>query len=118
MNLAYIALAERVESIPFLTAGTVDWESDPLASMLVEQGKLKRSELYQLQEVSQTRAEALGVALVKFGILSEGDLARALAALTGLTLTPAQDYARIESLPKQLPLRFLKSAFAVPLEIS
>jgi general secretion pathway protein E len=118
MNLAYIALADTVDSVPFLTEGTVDWESDPLAGLLVDGGKLKRSELYQMQEVSQTRAEALGVALVKFGILSEGHLAEALAELTGLTVTPVQDYARIESLPEQLPLRFLKSAFAVPLEIS
>jgi general secretion pathway protein E len=116
MNLAYIALAERVESIPFLTAGTVDWESDPLADQLLDGGKLKRSELYQMQEVSQTRAEALGVALVKFGILSEGDLAAALAELTGLPVVAAQHYARIESIPESLPLRFLKSAFAVPLE--
>jgi len=118
MNLAYIALADTVDSVPFLTDGTVDWEIDPLAEVLLEAGKLKRSELYQMQEVSQTRAEALGVALVKFGILSEGDLAESLSQLTGLPVTPAQDYARIESLPEQLPLRFLKSAFAVPLEFS
>jgi general secretion pathway protein E len=118
MNLAYIALADTVDSVPFLTDGTVDWESDPLSEVLLEDGKLKRSELYQMQEVSQTRAEALGVALVKFGILSEGDLADALTQLTGLAVTPAQDYARVESIPEQLPLRFLKSAFAVPLEYS
>src|SRR5210317_568612 len=116
MNLAYIALADTVESIPFLTDGTVEWESDPLTELLLDGGKLKRSELYQMQEVSQTRAEALGVALVKFGILSEGDLAAALAELTGLPVVAAQHYARIESIPESLPLRFLKSAFAVPLE--
>jgi general secretion pathway protein E len=115
MNLAYIALADTVDSVPFLTDGTVDWENDPLAELLLHGGKLKRSELYQMQEVSQTRAEALGVALVKFGILSEGDLAAAMTELTGLPVATAQDYARIESIPEQLPLRFLKSAFAVPL---
>jgi len=95
MSLAYIALAEKVASLPFLSGGAVDWESDPLAGLLVDRGKLRRSELYQLQEVSQSRSEALGIALVKFGILSESDLAGALAEL--------------------LPLRFLKSAFAAPL---
>ena len=118
MNLAYIALADNIDSVPFLTEGTVDWESDPLAEVLLDAGKLKRSELYQMQEVSQTRAEALGIALVKFGILSEGDLAEALAKLTGLPVTPQQEYARIESIPEQLPLRFLKNTFAVPLECS
>jgi general secretion pathway protein E len=114
----FVTQSETAGPIPFLARGTVDWEHDPLAEVLLDGGKLKRSELYQMQEVSQTRAEALGVALVKFGILSEGDLAEALAELTGLAVTPAQDYARIESIPEQLPLRFLKSAFAVPLEIS
>jgi general secretion pathway protein E len=115
MNLAYMALADSVESIPFLTDGAVDWESDPLAGLLVERGKLKRSELYQMQEVSQTRAEALGIALVKFGILSESDLAETLTRLTGLSVAAAQDYATVETVPESLPLRFLKSAFAVPL---
>jgi hypothetical protein len=31
MNLAYIALSDKVESIPFLTDGAVEWENDPLA---------------------------------------------------------------------------------------
>jgi len=118
MKVELTAQSETASSIPFFEQGTVDWEHDPLAEVLLDGSKLKRSELYQMQEVSQTRAEALGVALVKFGILSEGDLAEALAELTGLAVTPAQDYARIESIPEQLPLRFLKSAFAVPLEIS
>ena len=115
MNLAYIALSDKVESIPFLTDGAVEWENDPLAGVLVDNGKLKRSELYQMQEVSQTRAEALGIALVKFGILSESDLAEALAGLTGLSVSTAQDYAAVATAPESLPLRFLKSAFAVPL---
>jgi hypothetical protein len=51
MNLAYIALSDKVESIPFLTDGAVEWENDPLAGVLVDNGKLKRSELYQMQEV-------------------------------------------------------------------
>ena len=102
-------------SIPFLTQDAVDWEHDPLATWLVDKGKIKRSELYQMQEVSQSRSEALGIALVKFGILSESDLASALAELTGLPVVEVQSYAAVESAPGNLPLRFLKSAFAVPL---
>jgi len=115
MSLAYIALAEKVTSLPFLSGGAVDWESDPLAALLVDRGKLRRSELYQLQEVSQSRSEALGIALVKFGILSESDLAGALAELTGLPIVDAEAYAALEPAAENLPLRFLKSAFAAPL---
>ena len=99
--------SETASSIPFFTQGTVDWENDPLAATLVDKGKIRRSELYQLQEVSQSRSEALGVALVKFGILSEIDLAQILSELTGLVVLDASAYSEIESVPEGLPLRFL-----------
>ena len=115
MKVELTTQSETASSIPCFTQGTVDWENDPLAATLVDKGKIRRSELYQLQEVSQSRSEALGIALVKFGILSESDLAGALAELTGLPVAEAQAYAAVESAPGNLPLRFLKSAFAVPL---
>jgi general secretion pathway protein E len=115
VKVEFVTQSDSASPIPFLLRGTVDWEHDPLAEVLLDGGKLKRSELYQMQEVSQTRAEALGVALVKFGILSETDLAEALDDLTGLGIAAAQDYATVETVPDSLPLRFLKSAFAVPL---
>ena len=108
--------SETTNSIPFLSKGVVDWEHDPLASSLIESGKVKRSELYQLQEVSRSRSDALGVALVRYGILSESDLATILSELTSLPVLKASDYSGIESVPEQLPLRFLKSSQAIPLE--
>ena len=109
-------LSEALSSIPFLTGGAVDWEHDPLSSRLIDQAKIKRSELYQLQEVSQSRSEALGVALVKFGILSEIDLAQILSELTGLAVLDASAYNKIESVPEALPLRFLKNSQTIPLQ--
>jgi len=108
--------SKTATSIPFFTQGAVDWEHDPLAASLIEQGKIKRSELYQLQEVSSSRTEALGVALVRYGILSENDLARTLSELTDLPVLDASFYSGIESAPDQLPLRFLKSSQAIPVE--
>ena len=115
MKVEFITQTETTSSIPFLTQGTVDWEHDPLSSLLLEKGKITRSELFQLQEVSQSRMEALGVALVKYGILSEIDLAATLAELTGLPVVEAQAYTALQSVPDHLPLRFLKSAQAVPI---
>lgn len=109
------AQSENPDSIPFLTRGIVDWENDPLALTLINQGNLKRSELHQLEEVSRSRTESLGVALVKFGLLSENDLAHTLSKLTGLAVLDASAYSEIESVHPQLPLRFLKSTQAVPL---
>ena len=114
--MEFTTQTETANSIPFLTKGTVDWEHDPLASSLIDLGKIKRSELYQLQEVSRSRSEALGVALVKYGILSENDLAKALSGLTGLPVLDADAYSGIESAPELLPLRFLKSSQVIPVE--
>jgi len=114
--MEFITQPESMDSIPFLSKGAVDWEHDPLASSLIESGKVKRSELYQLQEVSRSRSDALGVTLVRYGILSESDLATILSELTALPVLKASDYSGIESVPEQLPLRFLKSSQAIPLE--
>jgi len=112
-----VSIQTEVEkSIPFLTQGAVDWEHDPLSSALIDQGKIKRSELYQLQEVSRSRSDALGIALVRYGILSESDLATILSELTALPVLEASAYSVIESAPAQLPLRFLKSSQAIPVE--
>jgi len=112
-----ISIQTEIEkSIPFLTQGAVDWEHDPLSTTLIDQGKIKRSELHQLQEVSRSRSDALGVALVRYGILSEGDLAAILSELTALPVLEANAYSVIESAPEQLPLRFLKSSQAIPVE--
>ena len=112
-----ISIQTEIEkSIPFLTQGAVDWEHDPLSSALIDQGKIKRSELHQLQEVSRSRSDALGVALVRYGILSEGDLATILSEITALPVLEANAYSVIESAPEQLPLRFLKSSQAIPVE--
>jgi len=83
-------------SIPFLTEGAVDWEHDPLALSLIDLGKVKRSELSQLQEVSRSRTT--------------------LSELTGLPVLDADIYTGIESAPEQLPLRFLKNSQAIPVE--
>jgi len=104
------------KSIPFLTQGAVDWERDPLSFALIEQGKIKRSELQQLLEVSSSRSDALGVALVRYGILSEIDLATILSEITALPVLEASAYSVIESAPEQLPLRFLKSTQVIPLD--
>ncbi len=105
----------KISQIPYLTQGIVDWENDPLALALINQNKLKRSELRQIAEVSQTRSESLGVALVKFGLLSEKDLAVTLSDITGLPLLDEGAFEKIDSVPDKLPLRFLRSAQVIPI---
>ena len=102
---------------PLLHGGVVDWENDPLADRLVALGKLREHELRQVLAMSTIRNEALGIALTKFGLLSEEDLASVLSELTGLNVLSEQDFQNIESVPEELPTRFLKSVHALPLGI-
>lgn len=113
--MEFTAQSETTSSIPFLENGVVDWENDPLAAKLIETGNIKHSELRQLLEVSCSRSQALGIALVKFGILSEEDLAYTLSALTGLPVLTSNDCAGITSRPAELPLHFLKSVQVIPI---
>lgn len=101
----------------FLKDGVVDWTKDPLAELLIEQGKLKQHELSQIQSISSVRNESLGIALTRYGLLSEEDLAKTLSSMIHLSILPVETYQNIESFPENLSLRFMKSAYAVPIKI-
>lgn len=104
--------------LPFLGGGVLDWENDPLATLLVNQGKIKEHELRQIQGIhSSTRHEALGIALIRYGLLSDEDLANTLSEVTGLKILHEEKYNNINDLHDNLSLRFMKSVHAVPLSI-
>lgn len=111
-----IAVQDREAiDIPFLSNGVVDWENDPLASVLLKEGKLKGHELQQITSIASARVEALGIALVRYGLLSETDLAAALSEMTGLSVLGEERYLEATGMPEKLAPRFLKSACIVPL---
>lgn len=109
---------QNESELPFLVDGVVDWENDPLATRLIDEGKIKEHELRQIQNLnSSIRNEALGLALIRYGLISEEDLAKSLSELTGLDILDAEAYKNIGSLPENLSLRFMKSVHAVPLRL-
>ncbi|MDH5179747.1 MAG: GspE/PulE family protein [Gammaproteobacteria bacterium] len=101
-------------NIPYLYSGVVDWENDPLSGLLIEQGKLKEHEFRQLQNISSVRNEALSIALIRYGLLSETDLADAMSRLTGLDCLTEDAYPENDLAPDTLSLRFMKNAYVVP----
>ncbi|NWG46879.1 MAG: Flp pilus assembly complex ATPase component TadA [Alphaproteobacteria bacterium] len=71
-------------------------------------------------EAVRARAEGQGQAafpqLLRAGLVSEADLARAFAELTGLPLVSADRLVPREGLATALPLRFMKDAKVLPLD--
>ncbi|MGH8604312.1 MAG: type II secretion system protein GspE, partial [Gammaproteobacteria bacterium] len=59
---------------------------------MIAAGRLSRDGLESASRLAQTNAEQLGTVLVKLGLVSERDLADALAALLELPLLAADDY--------------------------
>lgn len=102
-------------TIPYLHGSVVDWEHDPLSALLIDKGKIKQHELRQIQGISAVRNEALGVALIRYGLLSEVDLVDSLSGMTGLKVLESDEYQNIETLPENLSARFMKSTYAIPL---
>ena len=85
-----------------------------LGSHLIGVGKLSREGLENASRLTQTNAEHLGTVLVKLGLVSERDLADALAALLELPLLAANDYPVTPLYEEQVSAKFLKTARAIP----
>ena len=88
--------------------------AERLGSHLIAAGKLSREGLESTSRLTQTNAEHLGTVLVKLGLVSERDLADALAALLELPLLAAGDYPVTPLYEEQVSAKFLKTARAIP----
>ena len=87
-----------------------------LGNHLVEQGKLDRSGLSRGLRFRDSRGENLGSVLPKLGLVSERDMAEALAHLLALPLTREDDVPAQAVLEGVLSDRFLKEKRILPLE--
>jgi general secretion pathway protein E len=87
-----------------------------LGNHLVEQGKLDRSGLSRGLRFRDSRGENLGSVLPKLGLVSERDMAEALAHLLALPLTREDDVPSQAVLQGVLSDRFLKEKRILPLE--
>ncbi len=86
-----------------------------LGDALVASGKLDRGALGRAMRVRATRAERLDQILPKLGLLSDADLAAALAEQLGLRLARAKDFPVTPVLEDILSPRFLKEVGVLPL---
>ncbi len=86
-----------------------------LGDALVASGKLDRGALGRAMRVRATRSERLDQILPKLGLLSDADLAAALAEQLDLRLARARDFPVTPVLEDILSPRFLKEVGVLPL---
>lgn len=97
---------------------TVDRDSfmRELARGLVSAGKLQSSGLDRAVRVHDETGEALAGILTKLGLVSETDLADAMATALDLPRIGADDFPAAPLLEDHLSMRFLRQARVVPIE--
>ena len=79
------------------------------ADCLVRKGKARESEINRARRLAaQADDQPLPALLMKLGIVSERDVAEALAEVSGLPLVAAADYPEASPLPDTVATRFLK----------
>ncbi len=88
-----------------------------VADALVSAGKLQATGLERALRVHNETGEALSTVLTKLGLVSESDLAVALAKALDLPLVAADDFPAAPLLEDKLSLRFLRQARVVPIEM-
>ncbi len=88
---------------------------EALGSHLVQLGKLPAAGLERAQKLADESGERLELVLTRLGLVSERDLAEALAKLLNLPLVSAKDYPDEPLLEDKFSRKFLKEAQLIPL---
>ncbi len=86
-----------------------------LGEILVEQKGLSPEDLDRALRLQKEGGERIGMMLVRLGMISERDLAGALAEQLGLELAPQDGYGEVPAVDSQVTPEFLTYAQAVPL---
>ena len=86
-----------------------------LGELLVEHQKLADADLQRARRVRDSTGEGLDTLLVKLGLVSERDLAEAVAARLNLPLVKPSDYPEMPVTNGGISSRFLKESRVIPL---
>src|SRR5690349_12095784 len=87
-----------------------------LGAYLMEHGKLDERGLQRAKRAAASAEGKFADILSQLGIVSERDLAEAIAAITGLALLPREEFPQEAVLMDRLSARFLREAALLPIE--
>ena len=88
---------------------------EALGRQLVQSGKLQAAALERAERLAAESGERLEVVLTRLGLVSERDLAEAVAKLLNLPLLSAKDYPDEPLFEEKVSRKFLKDAQLIPL---
>src|SRR5258706_7090638 len=86
-----------------------------LGELLISRGKLDARSLDRALKVRTGSRDGLLQLLSKLGLVSERDLAEAVAQVLGLSVVTARDYPALPVLEDQISARFLRDSRILPL---
>jgi general secretion pathway protein E len=86
-----------------------------IGEILIERGRLDAAGLDRALRLQQETHEKLGALLVTLGLVSQRDVAEALAHQLGIPLVEAAGYPELPILEERVSARFLREARALPL---
>lgn len=89
--------------------------TNSIGKLLIERGKLNAADLDRARRVQQETPERINVILTQLGLVSERDMAEALALYLDLPLVTAADYPTQAILEDQISTKFLKEFRTIPL---
>ncbi|MEE8152641.1 MAG: type II secretion system ATPase GspE [candidate division NC10 bacterium] len=89
--------------------------TDSIGKLLIERGKLNAADLDRARRVQQETPERINVILTQLGLVSERDMAEALALYLDLPLVTAADYPTQVILEDHISTKFLKEYRIIPL---
>jgi general secretion pathway protein E len=93
----------------------VDDFEELLGELLIERGKLDRTGFERARRLREGRGDSLCLLLPKLGLVSERDMAQAVADRLNLPLVDSKDIPDIPLLEDKLSPRFLREAHVLPL---
>ncbi len=89
--------------------------TNSIGKLLIERGKLNAADLDRARRVQQETPERINVILTQLGLVSERDMAEALALYLDLPLVTAADYPTQAIFEDQISTKFLKEYRIIPL---
>ncbi|MEN8170803.1 MAG: type II secretion system ATPase GspE [Pseudomonadota bacterium] len=92
-------------------------EEERLGQFLLDRGKLVQEELSNAMQLQGSTGEPLSYLLIKLGLVSEVDMAEALANLLSLSIVEEKEYLNVIPFEENLSTVFLKEHNVLPLAL-
>ena len=117
MNDQTLTATDETSLLPSVGEHLEDRAAD-LCRLLVEQERLREDDLHRARSYQEQHGGNLLTLLVRLGLVSERDLARAQSKLLDIDLVSDKDYPESGPQIESISLRYMKQQHLVPISVS